>query len=175
MIDQDPKGGEAEKNSVIKLTVAKELTKAVVPELKGKTRDDAEKALKDVKLKLGSVTENEQPGAAPGTVVFQQFSAGQQLEVGKTVNITIAKASTATVVPNFAGRTLGQYKDDLQRANLRVGIVGGPTDDNSIVVGTNPPPGTPLNSGQPVNIATTQGQQDGGGIISGLTGGNGRR
>ncbi|MEU9081695.1 Stk1 family PASTA domain-containing Ser/Thr kinase [Streptomyces sp. NPDC048357] len=175
VLEQDPKGGEAEKNSVIKLTVSKELAKAVVPDLKGKTRDDAEKALKDVKLKLGSVTENEQPGAAPGTVVFQQFAAGQQLEVGKTVNITIVKAATATVVPNFANRTLGQYKEDLQRANLRVGIVGGPTDDNAIVVGTNPQPGTPLASGQAVNIATTQGQQDGGGIISGLTGGSGRR
>ncbi|MDX3534153.1 Stk1 family PASTA domain-containing Ser/Thr kinase [Streptomyces sp. MB09-01] len=175
VLEQDPKSGEAEKNSVIKLTVSKELAKAVVPELKGKSKDDAEKALKDVKLKLGSVTEADQPGAAPGTVILQQFAAGQQLDVGKTVNITIAKAATTTVVPNFATRTLGQYKDDLQRANLRVGIVGGPTDDNAIVVGTNPPPGTPLNSGQAVNIATTQGQQDGGGLISGLTGGNGRR
>ncbi|MEU6309572.1 Stk1 family PASTA domain-containing Ser/Thr kinase [Streptomyces sp. NPDC047014] len=175
VLDQTPKGGEAERNSVVVLTVAKEISKAEVPELKGKTRDDAEKALKAVNLKLGSVTETETPGAAPGTVVGQQFAAGQQIEVNKTVNITIAKAATQAAVPNFAGRTVKQYKDDLQRANLRVGIVTGPSDDNALVVATNPPPGTPLTSGQNVDLITQPGQQDGGnnngGLFGGLTGG----
>ncbi len=177
VLDQSPKGGEAEKNSVITLTVAKEISKAEVPELKGKKKDEAEKALKAVNLRLGSVTEVDSPGAVPGTVVQQQFEAGQQLELNKTVNISIAKASTQTAVPNFAGRTLGQYKDDLRRANLRVGIVGGPTDDNAIVVATNPQPGTPANSGDPVNIGTIAGQggnnggnNGGGGFIGGLDG-----
>ncbi len=176
MLDQTPKGGEAERNSTVVLTVAKEIAKAEVPDLKGKTRDDAEKALKAVNLKLGSVTETESPGAVPGTVVSQQIAAGQQLEVNKTVSISIAKASTQSAVPNFAGRTVKQYKEDLQRANLRIGIVAGPSDDNAIVVGTNPPPGTPLASGQPVDLITQQGgQQDGGngngGFFGGLTGG----
>ncbi|MEU6208641.1 Stk1 family PASTA domain-containing Ser/Thr kinase [Streptomyces sp. NPDC047023] len=174
VLDQTPKGGEAERNSTVVLTVAKEIAKAEVPDLKGKTRDDAEKALKAVNLKLGSVTETESPGAVPGTVVSQQIAAGQQLEVNKTVSISIAKASTQSAVPNFAGRTVKQYKEDLQRANLRIGIVAGPSDDNAIVVGTNPPPGTPLASGQPVDLITQQGgQQDGGngGFFGGLTGG----
>ncbi|MEW2137325.1 Stk1 family PASTA domain-containing Ser/Thr kinase [Streptomyces sp. NPDC005409] len=175
VIDQNPKAGsEAEKNSMITLTVAKELSKAEVPELKGKTKDEAVKALTDAKLKLGSVTEAEQPGAAPGTVVMQQYAAGQQLEVGKTVNITIAKVAQATAVPSFVGKTLGQYKDDLKRANLKLGIVTGPTDDNALVAASDPPPNTPGVSGQSVNVWTTAGQQDGG-IIAGLTGGNGRR
>ncbi|MFF0552190.1 Stk1 family PASTA domain-containing Ser/Thr kinase [Streptomyces sp. NPDC004311] len=176
VLDQTPKGGEAERNSTVVLTVAKEIAKAEVPDLKGKTRDDAEKALKAVNLKLGSVTETESPGAVPGTVVSQQIAAGQQLEVNKTVSISIAKASTQSAVPNFAGRTVKQYKEDLQRANLRIGIVAGPSDDNAFVVGTNPPPGTPLASGQPVDLITQQGgQQDGGngngGFFGGLTGG----
>ncbi|MFF8269732.1 Stk1 family PASTA domain-containing Ser/Thr kinase [Streptomyces sp. NPDC016562] len=175
VIDQNPKAGsEAEKNSMITLTVAKELSKAEVPELKGKTKDEAVKALTDAKLKLGSVTEAEQPGAAPGTVVLQQYAAGQQLEVGKTVNITIAKVAQATAVPSFVGKTLGQYKDDLKRANLKLGIVTGPTDDNALVAACDPPPNTPGVSGQSVNVWTTAGQQDGG-LIAGLTGGNGRR
>lgn len=180
VLDQNPKaGGEAEKNSVITLTVAKEQSKAIVPDLKGKAKDAAEKALKDVKLKLGSVTEIDQPGAVPGSVVEQQFQAGQQLEVGKTVNITIAKASTQTVVPNFSNRTLGQYKDDLRRANLTLGIVAGPTDDNAMVVNADPGPGRPVNSGQAVNVMTIAGQQGGnnggnggnGGFFGGLSGG----
>ncbi|CAM5242824.1 Stk1 family PASTA domain-containing Ser/Thr kinase [Streptomyces avidinii] len=163
VLEQDPKSGtEAEKNSVVKLTVAKEISKAEVPDLKGKKKDEAAKALTDAKLRLGSVTEIDSPGAVPGTVIEQQIQPGQQLEVGKTVGITIAKASTQTAVPNFVGRTLGQYKDDLRRANLKVGIVAGPTDDNTFVLATDPQPGTPVNSGQAVNIITGGGQQQGG-------------
>ncbi|WP_405530210.1 Stk1 family PASTA domain-containing Ser/Thr kinase [Streptomyces avidinii] len=163
VLEQDPKSGtEAEKNSVVKLTVAKEISKAEVPDLKGKKKDEAAKALTDVRLRLGSVTEIDAPGVVPGTVIEQQIQPGQQLEVGKTVGITIAKASTQTVVPNFAGRTLGQYKDELRRANLKVGIVAGPTDDNTFVLATDPQPGTPVNSGQAVNIITGGGQQQGG-------------
>ncbi|MFF3722666.1 Stk1 family PASTA domain-containing Ser/Thr kinase [Streptomyces erythrochromogenes] len=181
VLEQNPKpGSEAETNSVVTLTVAKEQSKSEVPDLKGKTKDEAEKALKAVNLRLGSVTESDQqPGAAPGTVISQQIAAGQQIEQNKAVGITIAKAAQATVVPNFAGRTVGQYKNDLQRANLRVGIVTGPSDDNAIVVGTDPQPGTPGTSGQAVNLFTMAGQQDGGnnngGLFGGLTGGGGRR
>ncbi len=168
VLEQDPKSGtEAEKNSVVKLTVAKEITKAEVPDLKGKKKDEAAKALTDAKLRLGSVTEIDSPGAVPGTVIEQQIQPGQQLEVGKTVGITIAKASTQTAVPNFAGRTVGQYKDELRRANLKVGIVVGPSDDNAIVLGTDPQPGTPVNSGQAVNLITAGGGQQQGGNNNG--------
>lgn len=179
VLEQNPKsGGEAEKNSLVTLTVAKEISKSEVPDLKGKPKDVATKLLTDAKLRLGSVTEIDFPGAAPGTVVEQQYAPGQQLEVNKTVNITVAKASTQTVVPNFTGRTVAQYKDDLRRANLKVGIVAGPTDDNAIVVGTDPQPGSPANSGQSVNLFTMAGQQQGGnnngggGFFGGLSGGN---
>ncbi|MER6450968.1 Stk1 family PASTA domain-containing Ser/Thr kinase [Streptomyces venezuelae] len=174
VLEQSPKGGEAERNSVVTLTVAKEITKATVPELRGKKKDEAVKALTDAKLRLGSVTESESPGAAPGTIVDQQFAAGQEIEVGKTVNITIAKASAQTTVPNFVGRTVDQYKEELRRANLRLGIVSGATDGNAIVVTTDPQPGTPVNTGQTVNVVAfgggggQQGGNNNGGGFGGL-------
>ncbi|MFA7761485.1 Stk1 family PASTA domain-containing Ser/Thr kinase [Streptomyces sp. NPDC048723] len=175
VLEQSPKGGEAERNSVVILTVAKEISKADVPELRGKKKDEAVKALTDAKLRLGSVTETESPGAVPGTVVEQQFAAGQQLEVGKTVNITIAKASAQTTVPNFAGRTVDQYKEELKRANLRLGVVTGSTDGNAVVVTTDPQPGTPVNTGQTVNVIAFGGggQQQGGNNNGGGFGGLG--
>ncbi|MFJ6480825.1 MULTISPECIES: Stk1 family PASTA domain-containing Ser/Thr kinase [unclassified Streptomyces] len=175
VLEQSPNGGEAERNSVVTLTVAKEISKADVPELRGKKKDEAIKALTDANLRLGSVTESEQPGAVPGTVIDQQFAAGQQLEVGKTVNVTIAKASTQTAVPNFAGLTVDQYKDELKRANLRLGIVTGATDGNAIVVRSDPQPGTPVNTGQTVNLIALGGggQQQGGNNNGGGFGGFG--
>ncbi|MFE9481661.1 Stk1 family PASTA domain-containing Ser/Thr kinase [Streptomyces spororaveus] len=175
VLDQSPKGGEAERNTVVTLTVAKEITKASVPDLRGKKKDEANKALTDAKLRLGSVTETEAPGSVPGTVIGQQFEAGQEIEVGKTVNITIAKASAQTSVPNFVGMTVDQYKDELRRANLRVGVVAGSTEGNAIVVRTDPQPGTQVNTGQPVNIFAFGGggQQQGGNNNGGGFGGIG--
>ncbi|MFC9293180.1 Stk1 family PASTA domain-containing Ser/Thr kinase [Streptomyces sp. NPDC057011] len=182
VLDQDPKGGaEAPKNSVVKLSVAKEQSKAVVPDLKGKTKDDAEKALKAVNLKLGSVTETESPGAPPKTVIAQQFQPGEQLDVGKAVGITIAKASQQTQVPNLANKTVAQAKLELAAKGLTFGrVINGPTDDNAIVMMSDPIAGSPATTGQAVNVYTQPGgQQDGGnnggdGFFGGLTGGNRR-
>ncbi|MFB6615263.1 Stk1 family PASTA domain-containing Ser/Thr kinase [Streptomyces sp. NPDC085524] len=163
VLDQNPKsGGEAEKNSVVTLTVSKEVSKATVPDLMGKTKEEAVALLTAAKLKLGSTTEQESPGAAPKTIIQQQYAAGEQLEVGKTVSVTIAKSSQQTTVPMPNNRTLGQYKDELRRANLKLGNIAGPTDDNAIVVNTNPGPGQPVNTGSNVDVFTMAGQQDGG-------------
>ncbi|MEU9250686.1 Stk1 family PASTA domain-containing Ser/Thr kinase [Streptomyces sp. NPDC048270] len=181
VLEQNPKaGGEAEKNSVITLTVAKEQSKAIVPDLKGKTKEDAEKALKAVNLKLGSVTEVDSPGAPPKTVIDHQPQAGSQLEVGKTVNITIAKAAQQVQVPNLGNKTVAQARAELASKGLTFGaVVSGPADENARVVFTDPPAGKQVPTGTVVNVMTMQGggQQDGGnnngggrGFIGGLGG-----
>ncbi|MGW7110602.1 Stk1 family PASTA domain-containing Ser/Thr kinase [Streptomyces xanthophaeus] len=186
VFDQNPKSGsEAEEGSLVMLTVAKEQSKAQVPDLMGKTKEQASKLLTDAKLKLGSTTETESPGATPKTVIAQQFAAGEQLEVGKTVNITIAKAAQQVQVPNLGGKTVAQAKQELTAKGLVFGrVVTGPTDDNAIVVLSDPAAGQPIATGGTVNVTTFGGgQQDGGnnnggnnggGFFGGLTGGRGR-
>ncbi|MFD3537923.1 Stk1 family PASTA domain-containing Ser/Thr kinase [Streptomyces sp. NPDC058662] len=183
VLEQNPKAGtEAKKGDLVTLSVAKEQSKAQVPSLLGKTRDEAAKLLTEAKLKLGSTTEVESPGAPPKTVIQQQYQPGEQIEVGKTVNITVSKAAQQTQVPNLTGKTVGQAKDELRRANLSFGAaLSGPSDDNAKVLFSDPPAGSPVNTGQVVNVHTVAGgQQDGGnnnggaGIFGGLTGGNRR-
>uniref|UniRef100_A0AAU2JRJ7 non-specific serine/threonine protein kinase n=1 Tax=Streptomyces sp. NBC_00049 TaxID=2903617 RepID=A0AAU2JRJ7_9ACTN len=181
VLGQTPKaGGEAEKNSVVTLTVAKELSKADVPNLVGKTKEEAIKLLTEAGLKLGSQTEVDAPGAQPRTITEQQPPAGQQVEIGKTVNVSIAKASQQTQVPNLIGKTVAQAKNELRRANLNFGnVVNGPTDDRALVVQSDPAVGSTVTTGQVVNVITVAGQDGGnnggnGGFVGGLTGG-GRR
>lgn len=175
VLDQNPKAGaQAQKNDVITLTVAKEQSKTTVPDLLGKTREEAVKLLTTAKLKLGSTTETESPGATPKTVIAQQFAAGEPIDIGKTVNITVAKAATTAQVPSLAGKTVNQAKDELKRANLTFGsILSGPTDDKATVIITDPPANTTLPSGTPVNVRTVPGQQDGGNNNGGNNGNNG--
>ncbi|MET9319931.1 Stk1 family PASTA domain-containing Ser/Thr kinase [Streptomyces sp. NPDC003038] len=177
VLEQNPKSGEAEKGSVVTLTVAKEISKSVVPDLMGKTKEQAVKLLSDARLKLGSTTEVESPAAPPKTIIAQQYPAGEQVEAGKTVNVTIAKAAQQVQVPNLGGKTVAQAKQELASKGLVFGqVLSGPTDDNAIVMMSDPGAGTPVNAGQVVNVRTTAGQQDGGnggngGFFGGLRGG----
>ncbi|MCF3179674.1 Stk1 family PASTA domain-containing Ser/Thr kinase [Streptomyces sp. NPDC127069] len=179
--DQNPKAGtQAEQGSVITLTVAKEVAKGVVPNLGGMTKEQAVKALQDAKLKLGSTTEVDQPGAAPKTIVAQQYEPGQQLPKDTTVNVSIAKGNAQpSAVPPLTGQTVAQAKNTLKQANLNFGsVLGGPTDDNAIVVTSDPAAGTPVPAGTVINVRTManpnqpqDGGQGGGGFFGGLTGG----
>ncbi|RSS84484.1 Stk1 family PASTA domain-containing Ser/Thr kinase [Streptomyces sp. WAC06614] len=167
VIGQDPKRDtQVEKGTAVTLQVAKEVTKSLVPNLIGQTKDQARQLLTDAKLKLGSVTEVDSPGATPGTVVDQQFPPNTQLAPNSAVNITITKATSnppATTMPQLVGRTLAQAKAELARNGLAFGqVISGPTDDNSTVVISDPPAGAPVAAGQVVNVRTIAGiqQQD---------------
>ncbi|MCB5179899.1 Stk1 family PASTA domain-containing Ser/Thr kinase [Streptomyces antimicrobicus] len=167
VIGQDPKRDtQVEKGTTVTLQVAKEVTKSVVPNLIGKTKDEAKQLLTDAKLKLGSVTEVDAPGAAPNTVVQQQYDPNSQLNPNTAVNIQVTKATSATpatTMPQLVGRTVAQAKAELARNGLTFGaVLSGPTDDNATVVISDPPAGSPVVPGQVVNVRTLAGiqQQD---------------
>ncbi|MFD8412606.1 Stk1 family PASTA domain-containing Ser/Thr kinase [Streptomyces sp. NPDC059650] len=175
VLDQNPKNGQAQKGSTVTLTVAKEPAKSAMPDLLGKTKEQAAKALSDAKLKLGSTTEVDSPGAPPKTIVQQQYQPGEQLAPGTTVNVSISKGAQQTQVPNLAGRTVGQAKQELAARGLTFGaILSGPSDDNAVVVRTDPNAGTPVPAGTVVNVQTFGGggNQQGGnnGFFGGLGG-----
>ncbi|MFE9791066.1 Stk1 family PASTA domain-containing Ser/Thr kinase [Streptomyces goshikiensis] len=177
VLDQNPKAGsEAEKNSVITLIVAKEVSKTEVPDLTGKTKEEAAKLLQQANLKLGSTTESDAPaGTAPKTVFQQQFPPGEQLKPGSSVSITVAKAAQTTDVPNLAGKTVSQARGILAGKGLTFGaVVAGPGDENAKVIISDPAAGTQVPPGTVVNVTTIAGgggQQDGGnGFFGGLTG-----
>ncbi|MFJ5634069.1 Stk1 family PASTA domain-containing Ser/Thr kinase [Streptomyces goshikiensis] len=177
VLDQNPKAGsQAEKNSVITLTVAKEVSKTEVPDLTGKTKEEAAKLLQQANLKLGSTTEADAPaGTAQKTVFQQQFPPGEQLKPGSSVSITVAKAAQTTDVPNLAGKTVSQARGILAGKGLTFGaVVAGPGDENAKVIISDPAAGTQVPPGTVVNVTTIAGgggQQDGGnGFFGGLTG-----
>ncbi|MFZ3471663.1 Stk1 family PASTA domain-containing Ser/Thr kinase [Streptomyces sp. 4.24] len=178
VLDQNPKGGEAEKGSTVTLQVAKEQSKATVPDLTGKTKEQAAKALTDVKLKLGSVTEIDSPGAPPKTVVAQDRQPNDSVEVGSTVNISIAKSVQQVPVPNLAGKTVNQAKAELASKGLVFGsVISGPNDGKAIVLTSDPGLGQQVPAGTVVNVNTLAGGQQnggnnngGGGFFGGLSG-----
>ncbi|MDJ0380776.1 Stk1 family PASTA domain-containing Ser/Thr kinase [Streptomyces sp. G-G2] len=170
VLTQDPKGGSSvDKGSVVTLTVAKEVSKATVPDLTGKTREQAVKLLTEAKLKLGSTTEADS-SAAPKTIIGQALDPGSQTDVGTAVNVTIAKAAQATTVPFLGGKTVAQARQELTARGLSLGaILSGPGDDNATILSTDPGFGQPVAAGTAVNVNTMPGQQNGqGGLLGGI-------
>ncbi|MGN1014187.1 MAG: Stk1 family PASTA domain-containing Ser/Thr kinase [Butyricicoccus sp.] len=84
-------GTEVEKGSVVTLTVSEGPEKELVdvPDLSGMTQSAAETMLNQFGLSLGDVSK-EESDLPVGTVIDQTVSAGEQVEKGTSVGITIA-------------------------------------------------------------------------------------
>lgn len=109
IIKQSPEGdSSASKGSTVRIVVSKgkEVKVAVVPDLKKKTVTEAEKALSDVKLKLGNVTQEYSDNIKEGQVISQSIASGTEVKEETAVDITISKGkkpTTTTYTVSFSG------------------------------------------------------------------------
>ncbi|MCX5049568.1 MULTISPECIES: Stk1 family PASTA domain-containing Ser/Thr kinase [unclassified Streptomyces] len=167
VLSQDPAGdSEQEKGSTITLTVAKAAEKSVVPDVSGKSCDEA-KAQMTANNLTGNCTEvDTQDPNLVGKVVSTDPQAGTQVKKNSAVNIQIGKAqqNQQTQVPaNLQGQKLKDVKNALQQAGLQVGSIQGSQDDNAIVITSDPAPGSTVNQGTAVNLVTAGGGGNNGG------------
>ncbi|MFJ7075313.1 Stk1 family PASTA domain-containing Ser/Thr kinase [Streptomyces sp. NPDC098781] len=120
VLDQDPRRGEeVEKGTTITLTVAKEEEKATVPDVLGKSCDEA-KAQMTANNLVGTCTEvDTQDPNQVGKVIATSPQAGSEADKNSTVTIQIGKqAQQKTQVPNVVGQTVGQAKQTLAAAGF---------------------------------------------------------
>ena len=101
VIRTDPEAGaELEKGATLTVYISKGKQKddnenVAVPGLLGMTKDDAEKALTEKGLSIGSVNEVESTAEA-GSVVWQSQDAGAEVAKGTVVNIQISKGKSTS-------------------------------------------------------------------------------
>ncbi|MFC8090622.1 Stk1 family PASTA domain-containing Ser/Thr kinase [Streptomyces sp. NPDC057301] len=179
ILDQDPRRGEeVEKGSTITLTVAKEEEKSTVPDVLGKTCDEA-KAQMTANNLVGTCTEVEtQDPNQVGKVIATSPEANSSADKNSTVTIQIGKAAEQeqVAVPTVTQLSLKDAKKALQDAGLAVGNIQGAQDDNAIVFTQDPQPNTQVAKGTAVNLVAVPGQGgnngggDNGGIFGGVTG-----
>ncbi|WP_073950661.1 Stk1 family PASTA domain-containing Ser/Thr kinase [Streptomyces kebangsaanensis] len=175
VLDQDPVNGkEVEKGSVITLTVAKAVEKTTIPDVIGKTCDEAR-----VRMEQSNLTGNctEEPVNDPnqnGTVIETVPGPNQQVDKNSSVNIKIGKLveQEKVTVPEIQGRKLKDVKKAFEQANLQVGEVVGSDDDDAIVFGSDPGQGSQVAPGTPIRLFTAGGGNRGNGN-GGFFGGGG--
>lgn len=94
VVKQDPEAGsEVDPGSAISFSVSNGLgkKKVKVPDILGKTRSQAESALKAEGLSLGNVTEEESDEYDEGDVMEQNPSSGTKVDEGSSVDIVVSK------------------------------------------------------------------------------------
>ncbi len=130
-----------------------------VPSLDGLTIEQAAETLAQYELRIGAQTPeiSERPA---GTVIAQQPAAGEAIEQGQAVNVTISTGREQSTVPQLVGLT---SLDDVRIALSDFGLVLGAiteTDSNQpggYVLEQNPGEGTQVAAGSAVDIVVSSG------------------
>ncbi|WP_217163263.1 Stk1 family PASTA domain-containing Ser/Thr kinase [Streptomyces sp. AC512_CC834] len=183
VLSQDPEPGEErEKGSTVTLEVAKAEEKATVPDVVGRTCDEA-KAQVESGGDLTAVC-TDQPTTDPnqnGKVISTTPTANTPVDKGSKVTIFVGKVAEKTKVPEIKlGTPLAQAQQTLNQAGFTNIQVTGPGDGNAVVIGQNPPANSEVDdpAATPITLTTVGGNGNGnnggndGGVIAGLTGGD---
>lgn len=98
ILDQDPSPGtEAEKGTEVNIVVSDgSKAKAIMPYLVGKSIGDAQSALTNAGLTLGSQSYDYSSTYAEGEIMWQQYDANAQLDKGTSVRVRISKGPEPT-------------------------------------------------------------------------------
>lgn len=121
VVSTDPQAGEqAQKGATIKINVSKGTEQITVPDLKGKSADDAQKALSEAGLNGQQGDAVFSDDVAEGMVAGQNTSAGSNANKGDTVVYHLSKGSEKVTIPNVVGMTQAQATSKLESAGFAV-------------------------------------------------------
>lgn len=152
----DPKvGTEVEKGSTVTLFVSKGSQKVSVPNLDGKTVEEAKQRLKQAGLELGS--QNKQPSSEPeGTIIGSEPPGGERVSRGTSVDVTVSGGGAT--VPNVLGDSVDQARSRLEGAGFVVSVQQQTTTNGTpgTVITQSPEGGSKAGPGSVVTITVAQ-------------------
>jgi serine/threonine-protein kinase len=158
VFDQDPAAGtRVDKNTEVVIFVSSGKAKTTVPDVVGKSRDEAVAALTAANLKVD--VHEVYSGTEPGTVTAQVPAAGTRLTEGETVRINVSRGVKQVSVPSVVGQTIDEANAALEAAGF---VVGSPVFENSdkpenTVIAQNPAGGSLQRPGTTVTITASKG------------------
>ncbi|MGC0339387.1 Stk1 family PASTA domain-containing Ser/Thr kinase [Streptomyces sp. SLBN-8D4] len=165
VLGQNPNlGQEVQKGSTITLTVAKAEEKSTVPDVAGKSCDEARAQMTANNLVGTCVDEPTTDPNLDGKVISTSPDQGQQVDKNSTVTIKVGKVKQQTPVPEVRGQTVKQAKQTLQAAGFTQIQFNGDSSDNAIVTGEDPQPNTGVDNpgGTTITLTTVGGNNNGG-------------
>jgi serine/threonine-protein kinase len=176
VLEQTPEGRSmAETGATVTLTVAKQAKR----DLPNVVDQQFEPAKNQLELLGFEVVRVDVDSDKPANQVVSQDPQPGKVAKGSKVTLQVSKGPAQTQVPvpaQILGKRVGEAKQILAQAgftNVQI-APGNPGDDNAIVTGSNPPPGTPADPATTPIVLTTiggDGNNNGGGNGGGNDGG----
>ena len=113
-----PAGTKVADGTMIVLYVSSGKTQATIPNIAGMTEADAQLALANAHLTLGTITEGNSPSVVKGQVISTDPVAGTQVAQNSVVNLLISNGQV--MVPDVTGQSLSDAKRILQGPDLQL-------------------------------------------------------
>jgi len=160
VLSQRPDAGRRiDEGSEVTLEVSSGPAQVAVPNVVGRTEDEARFTLTAEGFTVGDVV-RQRDEAAAGEVLSQVPAPGQEVEPGSTVSLVVSSGPPPVVVPNVVGMTAAEAAEALARARLDAVDGGTVTSDLApgIVVSTEPAPGTSVRRDSRVRYVVSSGQ-----------------
>ena len=121
----DPEGGEpVHKRAEVQLHVSKGVDMKNVPDVAGKSQDDAKKALTEAGLALGAITDAYSEDVPQGQVISQSVASGTSVPHDTAVDVVLSKGREPLTVPSLGGMSADAAKTAIEA----LGLVATPTE-----------------------------------------------
>ena len=163
VIAQDPAAGDkVDEGDTVTLTVSGGRPQTTVPDVVDSPQSEAEAAIEDAGLKVGSVTPGASDEIEVGNVISTDPAADAEVDRGTEVDIVVSSGPSAVPVPNVRGRTEEEATAILEDAGFEVDVVDTPSDtiDEGIVISQEPAEGSPAEPGDTVTISVSTGPSE---------------
>ena len=157
---------KVKKGSKIKVNISKGKKAGLVPELIGKTYNDADisATLSQYGFVLGNVTYDESEKYDEGIIINQTPSAGSTSRAGSAINIVVSKGKKEkSKVPTLTGLTADQAVQALNKEGLQVGDISYEESNvygKDFVMWQQYSAGTELKKGTSVSIKISKGMPE---------------
>lgn len=123
VVSTNPAAGEqAKKGSTININVSKGTEQVTVPDLKGKTADEAQKALAAAGLNSQQGDTVFSDDVEEGKVASQDTASGATAYKGDTIVFHLSKGPEKISIPNVVGMTQSQAVSRLENAGFSVSV-----------------------------------------------------
>ncbi len=124
IINQSPIAGTLVKRGTpISVVVSKGKGEIAVPNLSSVPLEEARKRLAEMGLRVGSVVEEFSDSIASGSVISTYPYANSIVKQGAIIDLVLSIGKEEVAVPNVLGRKLGQAREILEKAGLKVGQI----------------------------------------------------
>ena len=160
VISQDPAymdGYTVKENSTVKIAVSLGENIKTVPDVVGKTRDEATQEIEDAELKA-NVVEEASSKVEAGYVIRQDPGEDEELNAGETVTIYVSTGTRQITMEHVVGQTEDAAKKTLTDLGFEVNVVyeEDTSKDNGVVLSQSLDAGRTVDEGTEVTLTVNQ-------------------